>query len=199
VPHPSARKHILQEGLKLACTRGLCRVTFGAVATHARVSKSGIVAHFSSVEGLKRAIIDRALDLWKTACFGAAKGTQSGITELSRYLSGWMNWTNRAGLPGACPIALALFEYTSIGNSGPARLAVSEAEGHWRTTLIELIEGAIATSGLPPGIDVPQMAWDLLGVYLTHHVSRHLLRTPEADQFAQRSIQQVIRRAGRPG
>jgi hypothetical protein len=36
------------------------------------------------------------------------------------------------------------------------------------------------------------LAWNLLGVYLSHHVSCHFLRAPEADLRAQRSLEQLI-------
>jgi AcrR family transcriptional regulator len=192
VPHPSARERILQEGLKVACTRGLCRVTFGAVARRANVSKSGIVGHFSSMDDLKRAIIDRAMELWSATCLVSAAERLSGLAELTRYLKVWIKWTQRVGLPGACPIALAIFEYTYNGASGSVRVAVAAAEGYWRQTLVDLIEGAIAKSEISPNVESSQMAWDLVGVYLSHHVSCHFLRATDADQRALRSMERLI-------
>lgn len=192
MPHRSARDRILQEGLKVACTKGLCRVTFGAVARRANVSKSGIVAHFPSMDDLKRAIIDRAMELWSGACLASARRSLPGLEELTWYLSAWISWTKRVGLPGACPIALALFEYTYNGGSGDVRVAVAAAEGRWRQTLVDLIDGAIANSALPRNVDSSQMAWDLFGVYLSHHLSCHFLRASDADQRAQRSVEQLI-------
>jgi AcrR family transcriptional regulator len=192
VPHASARERILQEGLKVACTKGLCRVTFGAVARRANVSKSGIVAHFPSMDDLKRAIINRAMELWSGACLASVRESFPGLAELTRYLKCWVSWTKRVGLPGACPIALALFEYTYNGGSGTVRVAVAAAEGRWRQTLVDLIDDAIAKSELPQNVDSSQMAWDLVGVYLSHHVSCHFLRASDADQRAQRSVEQLI-------
>jgi AcrR family transcriptional regulator len=146
VSHPSARERILQEGLNLASTRGLCRVTFGAVARRANISNSGIVAHFSSVDSLKCAIVDRAMELWSGACFGSGSENLSGMAQLTRYLEDWITWTRRVGLPGACPIALALFEYTYTGGSNSVRDAIAAAEGHWRRTMVDLVQSAIATS-----------------------------------------------------
>ena len=117
--HPSARERILQEGLNLASTRGLFRVTFGAVARRANLSKSGIVAHFSSMDSLKCAIVDRAMELWSGACLGSAAENLSGMAQLTQYLKDWISWTRRADLPGACPIALAMFEYTLMAARAP--------------------------------------------------------------------------------
>jgi AcrR family transcriptional regulator len=192
VSHPSARERILQEGLNLASTRGLCRVTFGAVARRANISKSGIVAHFSSMDSLKCAIVDRAMELWSGACFGSRSENLSGMPQLTRYLEDWITWTRRVGLPGACPIALALFEYTYNGGPSSVREAIAAAERHWRRTLVDLVQSAIATSEMPERVDSLQLAWNLVGVYLSHHVSCHFLRAPEADVRAQRSLEQII-------
>jgi AcrR family transcriptional regulator len=192
---PSARERILDEGLKLACTGGLCRVTFGAIAQRASVSKSGIVAHFSNADRLKAAIIARAIDVWGHTCLVRAEDL-SGLAELTRYLSSWISWTKRAGLPGGCPIAAAMFEYDSEQSS--VRVAIAAAEALWRATLVELIEGAIAGSGFSHSVDPSQMAWNLLGVYLSHHVSCHFLRAPDADQRALASVDQLIAFAKRP-
>jgi AcrR family transcriptional regulator len=185
----SARDRILEEGLRLACTGGLCRVTFGAIARRAHLSKSGIVAHFSNADNLKAAIIASAIDLWRHACLVPAEDS-SGLAELRRYIGRWINWTTRAGLPGGCPIASALFEYTY--EQGSARAAVEAAEALWRKTLIDRIEDAIADSGFSHSVDPSQMAWNLLGVYLTHHVSAHLLQAPDADRRALESVNQLI-------
>lgn len=192
MPHPSARDRILQEGLKVACTKGFCRVTFGAVARRAGVSKSGIVAHFPSMEDLKMAIIDRAMELWDDACFPPARESLSGLAALTRYLKDWIRWTKQAGLPGACPISLAIFEYAYNGGSRNVRIAVAAAEGRWRQTLVDLVNGAIAKSEIPPNLDSSQMAWDLFGVYLSHRLSCHFLRASDADQRAQRSVERLL-------
>ena len=170
-------------------------MTFGAIAVHAGVSKSGVVAHFSNADRLKAGIIARAVEVWGRACLVPAEGS-SGLGELTRYLSRWISWTKRAGLPGGCPIASAMFEYNYEGRS--VRLAVATAEARWREALVELVEGAIAQSDFPGSVDPSQMAWNLLGIYLSHHVSCHCLRATDADRKAQESVAQLIAFAKQP-
>jgi AcrR family transcriptional regulator len=191
---PSTRERILEEGLKLACTRGICRITFGAIALRAEVSKSGIVGHFSSADKLKAAVIAGAIEVWRRVCLVPAESS-SGLAELMRYLCHWMSWTKRAGLPGGCPIASAMIEYEYEGPF--VRGAVVAAEAQWRETLVELIEGAIAVTDLPRRMGPTQMARRLLGIYLGHQVSRHFLRASEADREAYESVDQLIESAKR--
>jgi AcrR family transcriptional regulator len=195
VLRPSTRGRILEEGLKLACVGGLCRVTFGALAQRANVSKSGVVAHFSNIDKLKAGVIARATDLWRLACC-VPRENSSGATELTRYMSRWISWTTRAGLPVGCPIAAAMFEYAHEGSS--VRLAVETAEAQWRETLVDLIEEAITGSEVSQNIDASQMACSLFGVYLAHQVSSRFLRAPDADRKAIETVDQLIAFAKRP-
>ena len=184
------REHILQVGLNLASTEGLCKITFGSVARRASLSKGGVVGHFSHLSDLKRGILDLALDLWSRTCLRADVDVRSGLPSLVRYLNVWIGWTRRAGLPGSCPIAQAIVELSFL--PGPVREAAAAAESVWRQTLIRLIRDAIDRRHLLQDIDVAQLAWDLLGIYLSHHVSSHSLRDPDADRKAQFSVKRIV-------
>ena len=186
----ATRMHILEVGLDLASTEGLCKITFGSVARHASLSKGGVVAHFSHMSDLKRSILDLALDLWSRTCLSGETDVGSGLPSLIRYLNVWIGWTRRAGLPGSCPIAQAVVELSFL--PGPVREAAAAAESVWRQTLIMLIRNAIDKRHLLRDTDVNQLAWDLLGIYLSHHVSSHSLRDPDADRKAQFSVKRIV-------
>jgi AcrR family transcriptional regulator len=177
-------------GLDLASAKGLCRITFGSVAGRANLSKGGVVAHFPHLDDLKRGILDLALDLWSRTCLGVDGGVGSGLPSLIRYLNVWIGWTRKAGLPGSCPIAQAIVELSFL--PGPVREAAAAAESVWRQTLIMLIRDAIDKRHLLQETDVAQLAWDLLGIYLSHHVSSHSLRDPGADRKAQFSVKRIV-------
>ena len=184
------RTRILRVALDLASAEGLCTITFGSVAGRASLSKSGVVAHFPHLGDLKRSILDVALDLWSRTCLGVDTGVGGGLPSLIRYLNVWIGWTRRAGLPGSCPIAQAIVELSFL--PGPVREAAAAAESVWRQTLIMLIRDAIDKRHLLQDTDVAQLAWDLLGIYLSHHISSHSLRDPDADRKAQFSVKRVV-------
>ena len=184
------RTRVLRVGLDLASAEGLCKITFGSVALRANLSKGGIVAHFPHLGDLKRSIIDAALDLWSRTCLGVDTSVGGGLPSLIRYLNVWIGWTRRAGLPGSCPIAQAIVELSFL--PGPVREAAAAAESVWRQTLFMLIRDAIDKRHLLQDTDVAQLAWDLLGIYLSHHVSSHSLRDPDADRKAQFSVKRVV-------
>jgi AcrR family transcriptional regulator len=184
------RTRVLRVGLDLASAEGLCQITFGSVAGRANLSKGGVVAHFPHLGDLKRSILDVALDLWSRTCLGVDTGVGAGLPSLIRYLNVWIGWTRRAGLPGSCPIAQAIVELSFL--PGPVRQAAAAAESVWRQTLIMLIRDAIDKRHLLQDTDAAQVAWDMLGVYLSHHVSSHSLRDLDADRKAQFSVKRII-------
>jgi len=184
------RTRVLRVGLDLASAEGLCKITFGSVADRANLSKGGVVAHFPHLGDLKRSILDVALDLWSRTCLGVETGVGGGLPSLIRYLNVWIGWTRRAGLPGSCPIAQAIVELSFL--PGPVREAAAAAESVWRQTLIMLIRDAVGKRHLLQDTDVAQLAWDMLGVYLSHHVSSHSLRDPDADRKAQFSVKRIV-------
>ena len=186
----ATREHILHAGLNLASTEGLCKITFGSVARRASLSKGGVVGHFPHMSDLKRGILDLALDRWSRTCLRVDTGVGSGLPSLVRYLNVWIGWTRRAGLPGSCPITQAIVELSFL--PGPVGEAAAAAESVWRQTLLMLIRDAIDKRHLLHDTDVSQLAWDLLGIYLRHHVSRHSLRDPDADRKAQFSVKRIV-------
>jgi AcrR family transcriptional regulator len=184
------KTRILRVGLDLASAEGLCRITFGSVARRASLSKGGVVAHFPHLSDLKRSILDVALDLWSRTCLGVDSEVGDGLPSLIRYLNLWIGWTRRAGLSGSCPIAQAIVELSFL--PGPVREVAAAAESVWRQTLIMLIRDAVEKRHLSQDTDVAQVAWDLLGIYLSHHVSSHSLRDPDADRKAQFSVKRTV-------
>jgi AcrR family transcriptional regulator len=184
------RTRILRAGLDLASAEGLCRITFGSVAGRASLSKGGVVAHFRHMDDLERSILDLALDLWSRTCLGVDTAVGGGLPSLLRYLNLWIGWTRRAGLPGSCPIAQAVVELSFL--PGSVREAAAAAESVWRQTLMMLIRDAIDKRHLLQDTDVAQLAWDLFGIYLSHHVSSHSLRDPDAEKKAQFSVRRIV-------
>ena len=187
---PATKIRILRVGLDLASAEGLCTITFGSVARRASLSKGGVVAHFPHLSDLKRSILDVALELWSSTCLRVDSEVGGGLPSLIRYLNLWIGWTKRAGLPGSCPIAQAIVELSFL--PGPVRETAAAAESVWRQTLIMLIRDAIQKEHLLKDTDIIQLAWDLLGIYLSHHVSSHSLLDPDSDRKAQFSVNRIV-------
>ncbi len=63
---PSIRERILEAADEVARERGVANLTLDLVAEQAKVSKGGLLYHFTTKEALLRGMIDRALDRYRS-------------------------------------------------------------------------------------------------------------------------------------
>lgn len=69
-------------------------------------------------------------------------------------------------------------------------LAGSKRE--WSGMLTGFVGEAVALGHLRDELDAAQFVWQLDGVYLSHHVSRRLMRDPEADARAHAAFEVLV-------
>ena len=120
-----------------------------------------------------------------------------GLPRLRALVERWLGWAPRAGLPGGCPVAAALFELDD--SEGKVREHVAAMEREWRELLRSLVAAAIALGHLCPDTDVEQFVWELCGIYLSHHASARFLRDPTADARARHAFNALLCRAAAAG
>jgi len=119
-----------------------------------------------------------------------------GLPRLQALVQHWLGWAPRAGLPGGCPVAAALFELDDV--DGPVRQQVLAMEREWRGLLTQLVRQAITLGHFRHDLDVEQFVWELCGIYLSHHAAQRFLRATDADARAQTAFQTLLTRAQSP-
>jgi hypothetical protein len=112
---------------------------------------------------------------------------------LEAIVGRWLGWAPRAGLPGGCPVAAAMFELDDL--QGPVRDKVAALEADWREFLTQLVSSAVNLGHLRADLDVDQFVWELFGIYLSHHVSVRFVRRPDADDRALAAFQSLLDRS----
>lgn len=189
------QKHerILQEGLALLSQTGLQGITLGILAERVGMSKSGLFAHFRSKEAIQVELLQHITQFGAALIMEPLLSTEEGLPRLRALLDFWFGWSERAGLPGGCPIAAALFEVDDM--AGPVRDQVLLMEEEWRAFLCQMVEQAIERGHLRNDLDTDQFVWELCGLYLGHHASQRFLRAPDADKRAQTAFDALIARA----
>lgn len=186
----STHDRILAQGLDILSQAGFSGVTLGVLAQRVGISKSGLFAHFRSIEQVQVAILQQMMDVWTASVLAPSMGADKGLPRLVSFFLNWLGWTFKAGLSGGCPLAAALFELDD--KQGPLRIAVAFKEKQWRSVLVELIEEAIHSGHLSKDASVPQLTCEIWGIYLTHHVSSRFLRDDQANQQAQSAFEKLI-------
>ena len=190
----TTRGRLLSIGLDTLSTVGLAGVTLGNLAATARMSKSGLFAHFSSKEQLQLDLLDEMVRVADKNVVTPAMAAPKGLPRLTALFTTWLGWSSRAGLRGGCPVAAAIFELDDL--SGVVRDRVAELEARWRSLLASLVTESMHCGHLTETVDVEQFVWELFGIYLSHHASSRFIRDPNADIRARTAFSNLIRRAG---
>ncbi len=185
----STHDRILTQGLDILSQAGFSGVTLGVLAQRVGISKSGLFAHFKSIEQVQLAILQHMMDVWTANVLAPSMRADKGLPRLSSYFLHWLGWTSKAGLSGGCPLAAALFELDD--KQGPLRITVAVKEKQWRSVLVELIEEAIRSGHLSRDVSAPQLSCEIWGIYLTHHISARFLRDDQANEQARSAFERL--------
>jgi AcrR family transcriptional regulator len=186
----STHDRILTQGLDILSQVGFSGVTLGILAQRVGISKSGLFAHFKSIEQVQLAILQHMMDVWTANVLAPSMRADKGLPRLSSYFLHWLGWTSKAGLSGGCPLAAALFELDD--KQGPLRITVAIKQKQWQDVLVELIEEAIHSGHLSRNVSGPQLPCEIWGIYLTHHISARFLRDNQANEQAQSAFERLI-------
>ena len=186
----STHQHILGRGLEIVSERGLAGVSLGGLASRAGMSKSGLFAHFRSKEELQVELLRAAEEALRREV-APAMGEPEGLPRLRALFGRWLGWAERSGLPGGCPLYGAAFELDDAGE-GPVRDYLTRSKDGWTGMLEDLVGEAVALGHLRGDVDATQFVWRLEGIYLAHHVSRRLVRDPDADARALAAFEDLV-------
>lgn len=186
----STHQHILGRGLEIVSERGLAGVSLGGLASRAGLSKSGLFAHFRSKEELQVELLRAAGEALRRE-LAPAMGEPEGLPRLRALFGRWLGWAERSGLPGGCPLYGAAFELDDAGE-GPVRDHLTRSKGEWTGMLEGLVEEAVDLGHLRGNLDAARFVWRLEGIYLAHHVSRRLMRDPDADARALAAFEDLL-------
>jgi AcrR family transcriptional regulator len=184
---------LLDSGLRLLSQEGLSGVTLGRLAQQVGLSKSGVFAHFTSKAEVQIALLEHTTQFVAPRVVEPAMREPPGLPRLTALVQNWFGWAGRAGLPGGCPIAAAMFELDDV--EGPVRDKILQMEAHWRALLGQLVRETIAAGELRADLDVEQFVWELCGIYLSHHVSTRFVRDANADARGQTAFHALLERA----
>jgi AcrR family transcriptional regulator len=184
------RQRILEHGLELVSQEGFAGVSIGRLAEGTRLSKSGLFAHFGSLESLYIALLQHAAELARKDVMEVALRQPKGLPQLQTYFERLLGWATRSGLPGGCPFVSASSEFDDV--EGPVRDYVIKTLGGMIEFFTTLIKDAVAEKHLRKTVDANYIAWQLFGIYATHHTMQRLMRNPNADRVAKRAFQELL-------
>jgi AcrR family transcriptional regulator len=192
----STRDAVLGHALALASEMGLEGVTIGTLAERARLSKSGLFAHFDSKEALQIAVLDEAVRRFVDQVVSPALRKPRGEPRLRALLENWLRWANADFMPGGCVFVASIAELDD--RPGPVRDRLAESQRDWLDTLATASRIAVEEGHFRKEVDPAQLAQEFLALaYGTHLISR-LLRDPKAESRLHVAIDRILANARSP-
>jgi AcrR family transcriptional regulator len=186
----TTRQRILEQGLELVSQEGFTGISIGRLAERTHLSKSGLFAHFGSLETLHLEVLRHAAGLAQKDVMEPALLEAKGLPRLQKYFERLLGWAARSGLPGGCPFVSASFEFDDV--EGPVREYVVATLGGMLEFFQQLTLEAVAEKQLSQKVDATYLAWQILGIYTTHHTMQRLMRDPKANEVANRAFQALL-------
>ena len=167
------REAILQTAADVASVEGLDGLSIGRLASQLGMSKSGLFAHFGSMQDLQLATIETARQRYVQEVIAPGLAYGSGLKSLYGLCESFLSYLERGVFPGGCFFASAMAEFDCKA-PGPVRDRVANCQELWMDALVAAAEEARDRRQLRADADPRQLAFELEGALLSANWYFHL-------------------------
>ena len=164
----ATKENILKTAFNVASQDGLESLTFGVLARHCGLSKSGLYAHFNSKENLQVMVVEYANLKFIERVLQPARDQFSNDLEskIRLLLENWLNWNH--SFQGSC---MFLDAWNDTAEEGCAlQAALRKSIDTWLNYLEIQIKKGKENQEFVADLDTRQATFDLYGQYLSAHV-----------------------------
>lgn len=156
----ASRAKILERAAAIASTDGLEGLTIGRLAGEAGVAKGNIQVLFGDKESLQLATIDWVGQLIEESYAAPLAAAKTPFERLIALVESWFAFVERRQLPGGCFMNGVSSEFRA--RPGPVRDRVAERRAAKRRRYLDALGAARAAGELRDGVDVEELAFELL-------------------------------------
>jgi len=188
-----SRDAILRAAAGFASVHGLEELSIGELADAVGMSKSGLYAHFGSKEELQLATVEAARVIFSEVVLERADAYPSGVPGLVALADAFCEHIRDKVFPGGCFFDSTAVDVTS--HPGPVRDAVMAVRADWAGRTREHLRVADERGELGPGVDLEQLAFELLAFQNLAHA---LFRINGDERVIDRAERAVRLRLGLP-
>ena len=185
-----SRTAILDEAARLATVEGIGGLSLSRLADQVGMSKSGLIRHFGTKEGLQLAALEGAIERFTTEVWEPVAEEPAGLTRLRALCGSWLSHLRRGVFPGGCFLSAASLEFDD--RPGLVRNEVAAQMSRWLGVLARDVEIARVAGELPASTDPEQMAFELNAIFMGTNWSHRLLRDDRAFDRAERGIARLL-------
>lgn len=187
------RQTILEHATALASQVGLEALSFGRLAEDLNLSKSGLFAHFKSLQALQLRVLEFAAERFAETVIRPALKTPRGEPRLRAVFEYWRRWPKAGRMAGGCFFVAAATEFDD--RPGPVRDLLVSQQRDWLDTLAAIVRGAVHEGHFHKKVDPEQFVFELYGMMLAYHYDVRLLSDPKADKRAEIAFESLMKRA----
>ena len=184
---------IVEAALGLASQIGLEGLSIGALAEVARMSKSGVFAHFGSREELQISVIREYFNRFEQEVFYPALHAPRGLPRVRALFANWMKRV-AVEIQSGCIFISGAVEFDD--RPGPVRDALASSVKTWLAALYRAVVQAKQAGHLSDDADEHQMAFEIHGLILALHYEARFLKTPGSLERANKGFDNILARYG---
>jgi AcrR family transcriptional regulator len=171
-------------------------LTIGALATELGMSKSGLFAHFGSKEDLQIEVLRAAAERFELNVVRPAISAPRGEPRVKKLFENWFKWVSGSISAGGCIFVGAAAELDD--REGKPRDFLAGTQRQLLETIGRAARIAVEQGHFRPELDCDQFAYDLMGIMLSLHHVRRLLRDPKADARARNAFDRLLQSSRSP-
>jgi len=184
---------IVDAALGLATQIGLEGLSIGALAEVARMSKSGVFAHFGSREELQISVVREYHARFEAEVFLPILQAQRGLPRLRQLFANWTKRTS-AEIDSGCLYISGAAEFDD--RPGPVRDALSSSVKTWLAAVHRTVVQACEEGHLAAGTEAEQMVFELHGLILALQYEARFLRSSKSLSRTTQGFENILLRYG---
>ena len=180
--------NILEIGLDMASRLGLEAVTIGDLAKTAKMSKSGLFAHFRSKENLQIELLKHAGEMFSRDVVVPALKTKAGIPRIKAVMYNWIRFSG--ALTGGCIFVTASSDFKD--RPGKVRDFLLKQQDGWIDSLRRIAQSAIKEGDFRGDTDCDQFAFEFYSLLLGFHLYATLLDNADIQKRQQAAFESLM-------
>lgn len=184
---------IVDAALGLATQIGLEGLSIGALAEVARMSKSGVFAHFGSREELQLSVVREYHERFEAEVFYPALKAARGLPRLRALFANWMKRTS-AEIDSGCLYISGAAEFDD--RPGPVRDALASSVKTWLKAVHRSVTQARDEGHLSADMDANQMVFEIHGLILALQYEARFLKSSHSLDRTSRGFENILLRYG---
>ncbi|OWW20304.1 TetR/AcrR family transcriptional regulator [Noviherbaspirillum denitrificans] len=183
------RENILRQAYEIASREGLEALSFGVLADRLNMSKSGVYAHFGSIELLRASVLRFYRERFEREILEPARLVPDGLHRLHAIFFHCIQHISthaKGGMFYSCCAA----EYDDRG--GPVRDELVSCISQFRAALLETLQSAVQLGQLKADSDPCQLVFEIYALLLLLQHDKRLLTLPDAFLRVHLSFSRII-------